>query len=104
MTCPRCGSELRELLPGARWLRHFLCDDCWSAWHLSKIHVRAVDEATGIRYRKHQTFLERGRNTREQAEPQIEEEKLMDDEAREDPVLRSAMTGKRERLSFRTGS
>lgn len=34
MNCPRCGAELREVEPNASWLRHWVCEECFSAWHL----------------------------------------------------------------------
>lgn len=34
MHCPRCDYDLREVEPSAMWQRHFICDDCFSAWHI----------------------------------------------------------------------
>lgn len=34
MKCPRCNSWLREIEPSAIFLRHFICDECWSCWRL----------------------------------------------------------------------
>jgi len=106
MRCPRCDSELRELLPSAVWLRHFVCDDCWSAWHLESARVRAADQTTGVRYWKNESFLAFGRVCRIELEPifRWSNAGMRYIEVRSDPVLRSALTGKPERLSFRTGT
>lgn len=32
MNCPRCDSQLRQVEPGLRWQRHFICDDCEAAY------------------------------------------------------------------------
>jgi transposase-like protein len=36
MHCPRCGHELREVIPNARWFRHFICDECEAAYHFDR--------------------------------------------------------------------
>jgi hypothetical protein len=35
LKCPRCATELREVLPGPKWLRHFVCDECWRGYSYS---------------------------------------------------------------------
>jgi hypothetical protein len=57
MKCPRCGSWLREIEPGPRWMRHFACDECWSIWH-------PVRYKTG---RQYELCMERGRELRSEA-------------------------------------
>lgn len=34
MKCPRCGAQLREILPSPKMLRHFDCDECYLRYHL----------------------------------------------------------------------
>ncbi len=36
MRCPRCGSTLREIDPSLIWLRHFICDECDTAYHFQR--------------------------------------------------------------------
>jgi hypothetical protein len=66
MNCPRCNSSLREIEPGPIWLRHFLCDECWTAWHFERLGYVTADEITKIRYFKTEVWLELGRETREE--------------------------------------
>src|ERR1700741_3472294 len=46
MRCPRCNSELREVFGRQILTHHFVCDDCWSAWHIESAFGRArgIDE------------------------------------------------------------
>ena len=67
MRCPRCTSWLRIIEPGAIFLRHLICDDCWSAWRIEVIRYIASDEENPrIRYKKTETVLIFGRHTREE--------------------------------------
>jgi hypothetical protein len=34
MHCHRCEAKLREVLPNARWARHWICDECDLAYHM----------------------------------------------------------------------
>lgn len=60
MKCPRCASKLREVQPNAVWLRHWICDECWSCWHLEWYSYRPE----GKRYTRSDTRLVLGRNVR----------------------------------------
>lgn len=33
MNCPRCQTLLHEYEPGQKWLRYFLCPECWIDFH-----------------------------------------------------------------------
>lgn len=62
MKCPRCGSDLREILPGPKWLRHFVCGDCDSAWRLES--RRDLVSEGKVRYWRYDVSLARGRTPR----------------------------------------
>ncbi len=36
LECTRCQHELRTVEPNATWLRYFVCDECWLAYHLHR--------------------------------------------------------------------
>jgi hypothetical protein len=62
MNCPRCGGGLRHCEPNARWLRHFICDECCLAFRLVVEQIVVSPEYNGrIRYRTTVSRLERGR-------------------------------------------
>jgi hypothetical protein len=62
MKCPRCGSKLCEVEPGAIWLRYFICHECLGCWHLESTRYLASEGRT--RFWKTETFLVFGRNLR----------------------------------------
>jgi hypothetical protein len=33
LPCPRCGATMKEIPVSAKWLAHWTCESCDSAWH-----------------------------------------------------------------------
>jgi len=65
MNCPRCSASMRMVEPSPRWLRHFVCEECWSCWHIEMVRYLTTAEWNhAIRFYKHEAVLRFGRKTR----------------------------------------
>jgi hypothetical protein len=65
MNCPRCRAALRMVEPSPRWMRHFICEECWSVWRVELRKIKTVCEMNRAAfYFRKETVLLPGRHAR----------------------------------------